>query len=192
MTTDKYCDCAQGRWPCTCMPRYSMEQQRLSNAWDDATRARELRASAEWLKEIGKCPGQIGVTDVRFGDDPTAALIDKNNRNADEFVRRVQASPELGMPYGEMPEAIRQDAYKLMADGVDAYLAGRAGVPDPYKVAAKAIKAQPGYWQEKAKRVLAAHFEKCAEFDALNARLQVYRGVALIGWAGFILVLLGV
>lgn len=120
------CDCAQGRWPCTCMPRYAGKR------------------------------------------------------------------PELGMPYEDVPEAIRLDAHKLLADGVDAYLSGAAGAPDPYKVAAEAIKSQPGYWQEKAKLLLAAHFEKCAEFDALNARLRVYQGVAVIGWAGFILTLLGV
>lgn len=131
MTTNKYCDCAQGRWPCTCMPRYSMEQQRLSDAWDDATRARELRASAEWLKEICKCPGQIGVTDARFGDDFLSEL-----------------------------------------DRVE--------------------KTRPGYWQRLATDKAKLFALKCAEFDALNARLQVYRGVALIGWAGFILVLLGV
>ena len=119
MTTDKYCDCAQGRWPCTCMPRYSLEQQKLSHAIDDQARARELRASAElWAARLG----------------------------GSEFLSELD----------------------------------------------RVKKTRPGYWERLATDKAKLFALKCAEFDVLNARLRVYQGVAVIGWAGFILVLLGV
>jgi len=107
MTTDKYCDCAQGRWPCTCMPRgrTTTEMVRSALEWDEATN----------------------------------------------------------------PQAT-----------------------DIYAETAKAIKGRPGYWERLATDKAKLFALKCAEFDVLNARLRVYQGVALIGWAGFILVLLGV
>jgi hypothetical protein len=162
MTTDKYCDCAQGRWPCTCMPRYSIEQQALSNDIDDAAKARGLRAYARYWAE-------------KFRDDyPTATLVDKNNSNA--LSQLAQASSG---------GALRAEEFNFMLNGPTI-------APDPYMVAAEAIKSQPGFWQRLATDKAKLFALKCAEFDALNARLQVYRGVALIGWAGFILVLLGV
>lgn len=139
MTTNKYCDCAQGRWPCTCMPRYN-------------------RSKAEQVAEAIAFDAMLNTCDE---------LARKNNANADEFVRRVQSMPELGMPYG--------------TSGIDLYAE-----------TAKAIKGRPGYWQRLATDKAKLFALKCAEFDALNARLQVYRGVAVIGWAGFILALLGV
>lgn len=65
-------------------------------------------------------------------------------------------------------------------------------VTDLYVEAAKAIKGRPGYWERLATDKAKLFALKCAEFDALNARLRVYQGVAVIGWAGFILTLLGV
>jgi hypothetical protein len=121
MTTDKYCDCAQGRWPCTCMPRGPRA------AFD----VKQKVAAEDFLKEISKCPGQVEVTGLRFDDSI-------------------------------------------------------------YAETAKAIKGRPGYWERLATDKAKLFALKCAEFDALDARLRVYQGVAVIGWAGFILALLGV
>lgn len=130
MTTDKYCDCAQGRWPCTCMPRGRETVESMKADIDAVLKTcRELdQARARmFMEEMNKCHGRAPVVGTEFLSE----------------LDRVE-------------------------------------------------KTRPGYWERLATDKAKLFALKCGEVDVLNARLRVYRGVALIGWTGFILVLLGV
>lgn len=174
MTTDKLCDCAQGRWPCTCMPRSGGEQVAEAIAFDAMLNPPATDIYAETAKAIKGRP-----------EGPRMSREAMQHLKTGGRVRYSDGKEQLLEPLTDDSSL----AY-LIDQGylspIGRFKGDRGAVPDLSSL------RRPGFWQRLATDKAKLFAVKCAEFDALNARLQVYRGVALIGWAGFILVLLGV
>lgn len=99
--------------------------------------------------------------------------------------RKMGMLPEMARPYGGDIVQVNAyaDLYRLNLNAEEFEQRVNA-IPEPFDYS--------GYWRDRTVEARTQIDEVLDQVDALNVRLKVYQGVAIIGWVAAILLALGV